>query len=63
MRVLYKQIAESIVKHGYQHAEYSWVVDDNIAMNKAAKWLGGSIYKTYKLFSKRMSEAPLSHQT
>jgi hypothetical protein len=30
----------------------SWVVEDNLMMNRAARLLGGQVYKTYRMYAK-----------
>lgn len=49
---LYHSIVSNIQEKGYSGGEMSWVVEDNIPMNKAALEMGGKIYKTYRLYSK-----------
>lgn len=37
---------------GYECAEMSWVLEDNELMKKGASMVGGSIYKTYRVYQK-----------
>jgi hypothetical protein len=50
----YLETFERGVKAGYQAAEFSWVLEDNNLMNRAAKLLGGDRYKTYRVYSKKI---------
>lgn len=50
--VFYPEIHRRICERGYTHAEMSWIVEDNVMMNRAAQLLGGHVYKTYRLFQK-----------
>ncbi|RMF59653.1 MAG: hypothetical protein D6743_16010 [Calditrichaeota bacterium] len=39
-------------KKGYSVAEFSWILDDNVLMNRALQGLGAKLYKKYALFEK-----------
>lgn len=39
---------------GYNEAEFSWILEDNIEMNNVAAKLGASIHKTYRIFEKEI---------
>lgn len=39
---------------GYKGAEISWVLEDNVMMNQTAVKLGAHVYKTYRIFSKKL---------
>jgi hypothetical protein len=39
---------------GYNWAEFSWILEDNKAMNDAAKALGGQPYKTWRIWEKNL---------
>jgi GNAT superfamily N-acetyltransferase len=52
--LFYAEIARRIVDRGYAHAEMSWVMEDNTGMNKAARLLGGRVYKTYRVYQKSL---------
>ena len=52
--LFYEEISRRICERGYTHAEMSWVVEDNLMMNRAARLLGGRVYKTYRLYQKRL---------
>jgi GNAT superfamily N-acetyltransferase len=55
--VLYYEIGNRMVKgHGYTEGEASWVLEDNVMMNRAAALMGGEIYKRYHLYEKTMNK-------
>ncbi len=39
---------------GYRWAEMSWVLEDNVLMNKAIEYMGGRAYKTYRMYEMRV---------
>lgn len=39
---------------GYQWGEMSWVLEDNVLMNKAIEYLGGVAYKKYRMYEMRV---------
>jgi GNAT superfamily N-acetyltransferase len=39
-------------KKGYDWAETSWILEDNVPMNRAMEMLGGRIYKRYRIYEK-----------
>ncbi|MGQ9618469.1 MAG: N-acetyltransferase [Candidatus Aminicenantia bacterium] len=40
------------IEYGYNEAEMSWILDDNISMNRLLEHLGARIYKRYGIFEK-----------
>ncbi|MFN3966812.1 MAG: hypothetical protein ACK4JE_03845 [Endomicrobiia bacterium] len=52
--VMYKKIIENGIKLGYSTAEFSWILEDNIMMCRAAEMLGGKIYKKYRVYEKEL---------
>jgi len=51
---LYTEIARRIRAKGYATTEMSWVLEDNVLMNRAARLLGGHIHKTYRVYRKTL---------
>ncbi|MFA5859668.1 MAG: hypothetical protein WC955_11470 [Elusimicrobiota bacterium] len=39
-------------KKGYIDCEFSWVLEDNTLTNRAAEFMGGKLYKKYRVFEK-----------
>lgn len=52
--LFYEEIARRIITQEYDHAEMSWVMEDNGPMNSAARLLGGKKYKTYRLYEREI---------
>jgi len=53
--IFYLETFERGIAAGYEAAEFSWVLEDNDLMNRAAKLLGGKLYKTYRIYGKQIS--------
>jgi GNAT superfamily N-acetyltransferase len=55
--VLYSEVGNRMVSgHGYTEGEASWVLEDNVMMNRAAELMGGEIYKRYRIYEKTMNK-------
>lgn len=50
--VLIAEVWNRGVAVGYRRAEMSWILEDNEAINKGLRALGGRVYKTYRLYQK-----------
>ncbi len=48
--VLFFETAERALKLGYQWGEASWVLEDNIMMNRNAETMNAVRYKTYRIY-------------
>lgn len=48
--LFYERIYRDVVKFGYEDAEMSWVLENNVTMNRAARLIGGRRYKTYRIY-------------
>ena len=48
--ILYLDTWRNAGVKGYWRGEMSWILDDNTMMNRAARMLGGRIYKTYRMY-------------
>ena len=53
--VLIREIHRRAARDGIARAELSWVLEDNVLMNRTIKKAGGRHYKTYRIFVKRLS--------
>lgn len=49
----YKTMLEAL-KQGYEWGELSWILEDNLMMNRAAEALGGVVYKKYRVYEKNL---------
>jgi GNAT superfamily N-acetyltransferase len=48
--VFYVEIFRVGIKRGYTWAEMSWVLEDNVMMNRVLDLLGATLYKKYRLY-------------
>jgi hypothetical protein len=42
-------------RHGFERAELSWVLEDNLAMRRLIERVGGQHYKTYRIYEKPLA--------
>jgi len=52
--VLFYETARRCVELGYNDGEASWVLEDNVMMNRAAEFLNAERYKTYRIYELKM---------
>lgn len=52
--VLFYEIAVRAKKLGYLYGEASWILEDNVMMNRAAEMMQGKRYKTYRIYQKEI---------
>jgi hypothetical protein len=45
---------EPAIKRGLKEVELSWVLEDNKGMRGIIEFLGGRVYKTYRIYSKQL---------
>jgi GNAT superfamily N-acetyltransferase len=57
--LLYTEIGHRVVGKGYAGAELSWVLEDNVLMNRAAELLGAKVHKTWRVYQKALSSGGL----
>lgn len=50
--VLFYETGRRGVERGYPHGEASWVVEDNVMMNRGAELMGADKYKTYRIYQR-----------
>lgn len=48
--VLIYETAKSAMEHGYHFIEGSWILANNVDMNRIIQNLGGKLYKTYRVY-------------
>lgn len=49
---LYYECLERAAKHGIMQGEASWILEDNIMMNRGAETMNGKVYKKYRIYQK-----------
>ncbi len=50
--MFYYETARAAIPAGYQHGEMSWILENNVMMNRDIQALGGKVYKTYRMVEK-----------
>jgi len=48
--LMYVEAAKAAFRKGYKRCEMSWILEDNVMMNRIVQRLGGRIYKTYRIY-------------
>jgi len=48
--VFYLKTYEKGIEKGYYKGEFSWILEDNVLMNRALKRMGAKIYKKYRIY-------------
>jgi GNAT superfamily N-acetyltransferase len=52
--VLYYETVKAALAKGIYHIEGSWILEDNLDMNRVIVNLGGEVYKTYRVYEKEL---------
>jgi GNAT superfamily N-acetyltransferase len=47
---LYSAIIRNSIKLGFKEADCSWILEDNVPMNRSLEFMGATRYKTYRLY-------------
>jgi GNAT superfamily N-acetyltransferase len=50
--IFYYETVKAALRRGYKHGEMSWILENNLMMNRDIQTLGGQVYKTYRMFEK-----------
>jgi GNAT superfamily N-acetyltransferase len=50
----YHDVIQAGKRNNYVGAEISWVLEDNFAMKQTAEKLGAKVYKTYRIYDKKL---------
>jgi 8-amino-7-oxononanoate synthase len=56
--LLYREIMERAVRRGINNGEASWVLEDNVMMNRAAEMMNADAYKRYRIYQKNIASQP-----
>lgn len=51
---MYVKINEAGLKHGVRWAELSWTLEDNAPVNVGIKFMGGKVYKKYRIYERNL---------
>jgi hypothetical protein len=52
--VLYKNAWPAIKKGKYERVEFSWILEDNIPVQRTIELFGGKLYKKYRIYEKAL---------
>ena len=52
--LLYSKMHEQLKAHKFEEAEMSWILEDNLNMNKPLLTMGAKPYKTYRIYEKTL---------
>ena len=52
--VLFAESIRAALDLGYEWAEYSWILEDNELTKRAVRLMDGELYKTYRVYDKRL---------
>ena len=47
--LLYLESFKAAMQKGYERAEMSWILEDNLAMQRGCELMGGTVYKKYRI--------------
>jgi len=53
--LFYYHTAQAAYPKGYTWAEMSWILENNMMMNRGIRSMGGRVYKTYRFYEKAVS--------
>jgi GNAT superfamily N-acetyltransferase len=54
------ETARAAFAKGYDYCEMSWILETNDMMNRTIDRLGGTIYKTYRIYEKPLTDGDQS---
>ncbi|RJQ41691.1 MAG: N-acetyltransferase [Nitrospiraceae bacterium] len=52
--ILFREGFKGIKKGGYKRVEFSWILEDNIPVQRIVEMTGGKLYKQYRIYEKRL---------
>ena len=52
--LLYREGFKGVKKGGYRRVEFSWILEDNTAVQRIVGLVGGSLYKKYRIYEKEI---------
>ncbi len=52
--VLFREGFKGVKKGGYKRVEFSWVLEDNIPVQRLVEMIDGRLYKQYRIYEKRL---------
>jgi hypothetical protein len=52
--LLYLESFKAAMQKGYKRAEMSWILEDNVLMQRGCELMGGRLYKKYRIYEKKL---------
>jgi hypothetical protein len=52
--LLFREGFRGVKKGGYTRVEFSWILEDNIPVQRLVEMIGGRVYKKYRIYEKRL---------
>jgi GNAT superfamily N-acetyltransferase len=52
--LLFREGFKGVRKGGYKRVEFSWVLEDNIPVQRLVEMIGGRLYKKYRIYEKKL---------
>lgn len=52
--LLFREGFKGVKKGGYKRVEFSWILEDNIAVQRVIDMIGGRLYKRYRIYEKEI---------
>lgn len=52
--LMYLEVAKNAYRRGYTYAEGSWILENNIMTNRAVQLIGGEVYRTHRVYEKKL---------
>jgi hypothetical protein len=52
--LLFREGLKGIKKGGYKRVEFSWILEDNIPVQRLVEMIGGRLYKKYRIYEKKL---------
>jgi GNAT superfamily N-acetyltransferase len=53
--LLYLESFKAAMKKGYERAEMSWILEDNVLVQRGCELMGGRLYKKYRIYEQNIS--------
>ena len=54
--LLYTEIHRIARELGYEFGELGWTLEDNVKINQGIEFMGGKVYKKYRMYEKSLTK-------
>jgi GNAT superfamily N-acetyltransferase len=55
--ILYLELFRRALERGYTSGEFSWILEDNVAMRRPLEKIGATVYKRYRVYERSLAPA------